>query len=89
MFPALAEGLPDRIAALEAEHRRTGSAPAEAADGTAPADPAWPGRLMAATAVLRDHILKEQDGVFPTTSSGRVPRRDRTVRSACHRARPA
>jgi hypothetical protein len=30
-----------------------------------PADPTWPDRLVEATAMLRDHILKEQDGVFP------------------------
>ncbi|MFC9913361.1 hypothetical protein [Streptomyces sp. NPDC059862] len=42
--------------------------PAEAADGATPSDPTWPDRLMDAMdvmAVLRDHILKEQDGVFP------------------------
>jgi hypothetical protein len=37
---------------------------AEAASGV-PADPAWPDRLLDALAVLRAHILKEQDGVFP------------------------
>ncbi|MGP4090352.1 hypothetical protein [Streptomyces sp. KR55] len=54
-----------RHAALEAEHRRIESVPAEAADGATPSDPTWPDRLMEAMAELRDHILKEQDGVFP------------------------
>lgn len=73
LFPALAGDFPGQIAALEAEHRRIESVLAEAADGTTPSDPAWPDRLMEAMAVLRDHILKEQDGFFPaalTTLSG-------------------
>ncbi|MGW1360489.1 hemerythrin domain-containing protein [Streptomyces chartreusis] len=65
LFPALAGDFPDQIATLEAEHRRIEAVLAEAADGTAPADPTWPDRLMEAMALLRDHILKEQDGVFP------------------------
>ncbi|WRZ95351.1 hemerythrin domain-containing protein [Streptomyces sp. NBC_01007] len=65
LFPALAEDFPEQIAVLEAEHRRIESVLAEAADGVTPPDPAWPDRLMEAMAMLRDHILKEQDGVFP------------------------
>ncbi|NJP50183.1 hemerythrin domain-containing protein [Streptomyces sp. SBST2-5] len=66
LFPALADEFPDQIAALEAEHRRIEAVLAEAAgERTAPADPSWPDRLMEQMAVLRDHILKEQDGVFP------------------------
>ncbi|MFE8946883.1 hemerythrin domain-containing protein [Streptomyces sp. NPDC007856] len=65
LFPALAADFPDQIAALEAEHRRVEAVLAEAADGVTPADPTWPDRLIEATAMLRDHILKEQDGVFP------------------------
>ncbi|MEU6548808.1 hemerythrin domain-containing protein [Streptomyces sp. NPDC046915] len=65
LFPALAGDFPEQIAALEAEHRRIEAVLAEAADGATPSDPAWPDRLMEAMAVLRDHILKEQDGVFP------------------------
>lgn len=65
LFPALAGDFPEQIAALEAEHRRIEAVLDEAAGGAAPSDPAWPGRLMEAMAVLRDHILKEQDGVFP------------------------
>ncbi|MEU5894504.1 hemerythrin domain-containing protein [Streptomyces sp. NPDC047461] len=65
LFPALATDFPDRIAALEAEHRRIEAVLAEAADGATPSDPTWPDRLMEAMALLRAHILKEQDGVFP------------------------
>ncbi|PWI12918.1 hemerythrin HHE cation-binding protein [Streptomyces sp. Act143] len=64
LFPALAGDFPDQIAALEAEHRRIEAVLAEAS-GAFLTDPTWPGRLMEAMAVLRDHILKEQDGVFP------------------------
>lgn len=65
LFPALAGDFPEQIAALEAEHRRVEAVLAEAADGVTPSDPAWPDRLVGAMAMLRGHILKEQDGVFP------------------------
>lgn len=65
LFPALFGDFPEQIAALEAEHRRISSVLAEAAGGVTPTDPAWPDRLIRAMAMLRDHILKEQDGVFP------------------------
>lgn len=64
LFPALEAGFPDHIAALRAEHRHVEAALGEASAGC-PADPAWPARLAAALTVLREHIFKEQDGVFP------------------------
>jgi hemerythrin-like domain-containing protein len=64
LFPALADDFPDQVAALEAEHRRVEAVLAEAAMGTPP-DPTWPGRLVETLELLREHILKEQDGVFP------------------------
>lgn len=64
LFPALAGDFPEQIAALEAEHRRIEAVLAEAS-GAFLTDPTWPDRLMETMAVLRDHILKEQDGVFP------------------------
>ncbi|MFF8633537.1 hemerythrin domain-containing protein [Streptomyces pilosus] len=64
LFPALAGDFPEQIAALEAEHRRIEAVLAEA-NGAFLTDPSWPDRLMEAMALLRDHILKEQDGVFP------------------------
>jgi hemerythrin-like domain-containing protein len=69
LFPALAGDFPDHIAELEAEHRRIEAVLAEAADRT-PSDPAWPQRLLAALGLLRRHILKEQDGVFPAALAG-------------------
>ena len=68
LFPLLAGEFPDHIEVLEREHRDIEGVLAEAADGP-PADPAWPSRLMAALELLRDHILKEQDGVFPASLS--------------------
>lgn len=64
LFPMMAGDFPDQIAVLEAEHRRVEAVLTEASQRT-PADPAWPDRLLAVLDMLRDHILKEQDGVFP------------------------
>ncbi len=72
LFPALACDFPQQVAALEAEHRLVEAVLGEAAAGT-PADPAWPDRLMATLDMLRDHILKEQDGVFPAALTSLSP----------------
>ncbi|MER6126393.1 hemerythrin domain-containing protein [Streptomyces sp. NPDC001795] len=64
LFAALAADFPEKIAALEDEHRRIEAVLAEA-NGPFLTDPDWPARLIAALDLLRDHILKEQDGVFP------------------------
>ena len=62
--PGLAADFPDHIGTLRAEHRRVEAVLGEARSGT-PADPASPARLAAAIRILREHIIKEQDGVFP------------------------
>jgi hypothetical protein len=36
----------------------------ESADAV-PTDPTWPTRLLGALDLLREHILKEQNGLFP------------------------
>lgn len=64
LFPVLAAEFPEKIAALEDEHRRIEAVLAEA-DGPFLADPTWPDRLIETLTLLREHILKEQDGVFP------------------------
>jgi len=64
LFPALAADFPDQISILEAEHQQIAEVLGEASSGL-PEDPAWPDRLTAALALLRAHIHKEQDGVFP------------------------
>ena len=72
LFPALAPDFPDQIAVLEAEHRSVDAVLARASDGP-PADPAWPDELAEALAVLREHIFKEQDGVFPAALASLRP----------------
>ncbi len=68
LFPLMSEEFPDHVEALESEHRVVEAVLAEAAEGT-PSDPSWPSRLLAALDTLRDHILKEQDGLFPASLS--------------------
>ncbi|HYO19970.1 MAG TPA: hemerythrin domain-containing protein [Dermatophilaceae bacterium] len=64
LFPEMSEEFPDHIEALRADHREIEKVLGEAAEGP-PADPTWPDRLLHALLLLSDHILKEQDGVFP------------------------
>ena len=64
LFPAMAGDFAGHVAALRDEHLLIDSVLAEAAHGT-PGDPGWPGRVEHVLDVLREHILKEQDGVFP------------------------
>jgi hypothetical protein len=66
LFPAMRDEFPAQIDGLLAEHRSIEAVLAEAAAGR-PADPAWPARLLGALHDLREHILKEQDGVFPAS----------------------
>ncbi|MFI2433554.1 hemerythrin domain-containing protein [Streptomyces sp. NPDC018693] len=78
LFPALAGEFPEQIAALEAEHRRIEAVLAEA-DGPFLTDPGWPDRLIDALTLLREHILKEQDGVFPAALALLTPEQWETV----------
>jgi hemerythrin-like domain-containing protein len=64
LFPELAAEFPDHIEVLRSEHREIENILGEAADGF-PDDPTWPDRLKGVLFLLREHILKEQDGVFP------------------------
>ena len=64
LFPAMKADFPDQIAALEAEHASIHAVLSEASRGI-PDDPGWPERLLATLGKLRQHILREQDGVFP------------------------
>ncbi len=64
LFPEMADEFPDHIDALRAEHREIEKVLGEATDGP-PDDPGWPDRLRHVLFLLREHILKEQDGVFP------------------------
>lgn len=64
LFPEMSDEFPDHIEALRSEHRKIEKVLGEAADGF-PDDPTWPDRLLGILFMLREHILKEQDGVFP------------------------
>ena len=60
----MTDEFPEHITVLRSEHREIEATLGEATGGV-PADPTWPDRLLGALTLLRDHILKEQDGVFP------------------------
>lgn len=64
LFPEMAAEFPDHIEVLCSEHREIEKVLGEAADDF-PDDPTWPARLEGVLFLLREHILKEQDGVFP------------------------
>jgi len=64
LFPEMTDEFPDHIEVLRSEHREIERTLGEAAGGV-PDDPTWPRRLLGALNLLREHILKEQDGVFP------------------------
>ena len=72
LFPALAGEFPDHVATLRAEHRIVEAVLDEATDGT-PADPTWPSRVTEALYLLREHILKEQNGMFPAALTSLDP----------------
>jgi hypothetical protein len=72
LFPAMRTEFPDQIDALQAEHRTIEAVLTEASAGT-PTDPRWPARLLGALHELREHILKEQDGVFPASLAVLTP----------------
>jgi hemerythrin-like domain-containing protein len=71
LFPELAGEFGDQLADLEREHVVIDGA-LEDLDGDAP-DTDWPSRTHAALALLFDHILKEQDGVFPAAFANLSP----------------
>ena len=64
LFPELSQEFPDHIEALRSDHREIEKVLGEAIGG-APDDLTWPDRLDSVLFLLREHILKEQDGVFP------------------------
>lgn len=64
LFRALAADFPAHIAAPQTEHQHIEAVLGQPLTGT-PTDPAWPSRLTETLQLLREHILKEQDGVFP------------------------
>lgn len=72
LFPALVQDFPEQIAILVGEHASLAQSLTEAA-GEAARRPGWEGRLEAALSLLREHIFKEQNGVFPAALSHLSP----------------
>ena len=64
LFPQLTDEFPSHVQALRAEHTQIEGVLLESALHT-PIDPTWPDRLLSTFYLLREHILKEQDGMFP------------------------
>jgi hemerythrin-like domain-containing protein len=64
LFPEMTDEFPEHIEVLRSEHHEIEKVLREAADAI-PDDPTLPDRLVEVLFLLREHILKEQDGVFP------------------------
>lgn len=64
LFPALTDEFPEQVQILVDEHDLIEKALGEVSR-EGPPQRGWDRRLLTAMDVLRDHILKEQDGVFP------------------------
>jgi len=67
LFPAMAGEFGAHVASLVDDHRRIEKVLQDLAGGD-PAD-GWPVRVRAAVGGLFDHILREQDGLFPAAIS--------------------
>ncbi len=72
LLPALAREFPDHVAVLVAEHELVSGVLASIAQLGVRSE-FWPDGLLRALDVLRAHISKEQDGVFPAALSTLTP----------------
>jgi hemerythrin-like domain-containing protein len=73
LFAAMAGEFGEHVASLESDHRRIEAALEEIAAGPQLLL-GWTKRLDAAVAELFEHILREQDGLFPAALSVLTPR---------------
>ena len=64
LFPVMAAEFGEHVRGLIEEHRLVELVLAEAADGI-PTSQDWPDRIERALEILREHIIREQDGLFP------------------------
>ncbi len=71
LFPALTEEDPEYVGILASEHDLIAAALQGTSSGLSAAD--WDHRLLTAMTVLRAHIRKEQDGVFPVALATLAP----------------
>jgi iron-sulfur cluster repair protein YtfE (RIC family) len=78
LFPAMAGEFGDHVASLMSDHRHLDEALASIAD-PGNTDEGWPQRLHSALADLFNHILREQDGLFPATLSVLTPQQWETL----------
>jgi len=86
LFPALAADFSEQLDCLVDEHRSIDAALADLVSDAPPA--LWRHQTRLALAHLFDHILKEQDGVFPAALSTLTPAdwdRVNAVRERAHR----
>jgi hemerythrin-like domain-containing protein len=67
LFPAVAREFPEQVQALEEEHRQLEYVCARVGSPYPPAG--WELMVLESMSELREHILKEQDGVFPAALS--------------------
>jgi hemerythrin-like domain-containing protein len=70
LFPALADDFPRQMSDLSDDHKRIETALGQIAGG---GDDDWAAVSVAAVTDLFEHILKEQDGVFPAALSTLTP----------------
>ena len=68
LFPAMAHEFGEHVGALTDQHRQLESALRALAAESAPLS-GWQDRLTVALAELFEHILREQDGLFPASLS--------------------
>ena len=72
LFPAMAAEFGEHTASLAGDHRRIEDALGIIGSSAEPAD-GWTQRLDAALSELFEHILREQDGLFPAALSVLTP----------------
>lgn len=63
LFPAMAREHPEHVAILQGEHEQVHRALSDFAAGATAPD--WAGGLGTTLHLLREHIFKEQNGLFP------------------------
>jgi hemerythrin-like domain-containing protein len=72
LFPSMSREFPEHISSLEKDHRRIRAALERLARAETAYD-GWEAELARTAGALFEHILREQDGVFPASLSVLVP----------------